>query len=146
MNPNRVYLIQTDTTVGFLSGSTKKLSEAKKRDKNQPFLITVDSLYKLKNIARVPQKYKNLVRRSEKKSFLYPNNKAVRVIKDDRHKRFLHRFEYMYSTSANRHKESFNLKYAISNADILIEDFRGFKPDRASEIIKLGKKKILKLR
>jgi tRNA A37 threonylcarbamoyladenosine synthetase subunit TsaC/SUA5/YrdC len=44
MNPNKIYLTQTDTTVGFLSQNKEKLNKIKNRPINQPILIEIDSL------------------------------------------------------------------------------------------------------
>ena len=48
MNPTKIYLTQTDTTVGFLSQDYKKLNKIKKRPFNKKILIEVDSLNTLK--------------------------------------------------------------------------------------------------
>ncbi len=146
MDKEQLFLTQTDTTVGFLSANVKKLSSAKNRDINQPFLICVDSYKKLNKLARIPKKYKKLVRRSLKSSFLYPNKKAIRVVKDPFHSRFLKEFDFLYSSSANKNREKFDLLYAKSKADIIIEDERGLYESEASNIFKLGKKRIQKLR
>jgi len=146
MDKNKLFLTQTDTTVGFLSANRKKLSQAKNRDINQPFLICVDSYKKLTQLTRVPKKFKKLVRRSSKSSFLYPNKKAVRVVKEASHARFLKEVYFLFSTSANKNREKFDLLYAKSKADIIIEDKRGLYELEASHIFKLGKNKIQKLR
>jgi tRNA A37 threonylcarbamoyladenosine synthetase subunit TsaC/SUA5/YrdC len=146
MNPNKLYLTQTDTTVGFLSADSYKLSIAKDRDANQPYLICVDTLKKLKKLTRVPKPHKKRIRRTLKTSFLYPNKKAIRVVKESPHSRFLKEFDFLYSSSANKNRESFDLNYAYLQAEIIIEDARGFYEADASSIFKLGKKKILKLR
>lgn len=146
MNPYKVYLTQTDTTVGFLSADTKKLSTAKARDANQPFLICVDTLKKLQNLTRVPSSHKKKVRRSSKTSFLYPNKKAIRLIKDPSHAKLLKEFDFLYSTSANKNKQQYERYYAFDKADIVIEDRRGLYEGSASTILKLGKKRVQKLR
>ena len=146
MNPDKLYLTQTDTTVGFVSADSKKLSIAKGRDVNQPFLICVDSLKKLKNLTRVPKAHKKKIRKSTKTSFLYPNKKAIRVVTDTSHAKFLKEFDFLYSTSANKNKEKFELEYALSKADIVVEDVKGFSENQASCFLKLGKNKLHKLR
>ena len=78
-----IYLAQTDTTAGFLSKDLKKLNSIKNRPLNQPCLICVSKFKNLQNFSRVPKKYKNLIRRSKKTTFIYPNLKAIRVVKDD---------------------------------------------------------------
>lgn len=146
MNPDKLYLAQTDTTVGFLSVDSKKLSMAKDRDENQPFLICVDTFSKLKKLTRVPKVHKKKIRRVFKTSFLYPNKKAIRVIKDPYHTYFLKEFDFLYSTSANKNRMLYNPDYAYFKADIIIEDCRGLYEGKASHILKLGKKRIQKRR
>ncbi|GAB6045634.1 hypothetical protein JCM11957_12320 [Caminibacter profundus] len=146
MNPNKIYLTQTDTTVGFLSQDKIKLNAIKKRPLNQKILREVDSLSTLKNFVRVPNKYKNLVRRSCKTTFIYPNKESFRVVKDESHLKFLKKFKWMYSTSANPHKQKFDKKWAREMADIIVEDKRGLFEGEASKIYKISNNKIKRIR
>ena len=146
MNPKKVYLAQTDTTVGFLSQDTKRLAHIKGRPASKPFLIAVASLRLLQKFARVPKTYKNRVRRSKRTTFVYPNNQAVRIVQDTRHKRFLQKFGWMYSTSANRSGKHFDRDFAYHVADIIVEDSRGFFEGEPSSLIKLGRKRAKRLR
>ncbi len=146
MNSNLLYLTQTDTTVGFVSTSIKKLSNAKQRDEKQPFLIAVDRYKKLKQLSRVPKKYRKMVRNSTKTSFLYPNNKAIRVVKNSNHVEFLKEFDFIYTTSANKNAELFDIEYAKEIAEVIIETKEGLFEATSSGIIKLGKRKIKRLR
>jgi tRNA A37 threonylcarbamoyladenosine synthetase subunit TsaC/SUA5/YrdC len=146
VNPDKLYLTQTDTTVGFLSADSKKLSMAKDRDEKQPFLICVDTFSKLKKLTRIPKLHKKKIRRTPRTSFLYPNKKAIRVIKDPYHARFLREFDFLYSTSANKNRALYDYNYAYSKVNIIIEDYRGLHEGKASHILKLGKKRIQKLR
>jgi tRNA A37 threonylcarbamoyladenosine synthetase subunit TsaC/SUA5/YrdC len=141
-----LFLTQTDTTVGFLSQSQKRLAEAKKRNINQPFLSCVDTFLKQKKLARTPKKFRSLVRRSTKTTFLYPNKKAIRVVKDFHHNQLLKRFDFLYSTSANEHKKPFSLSYCIRESDIMIIHPNGFHEMPPSPILKLSKNKISPLR
>ena len=50
MNPDLVYLVQTDTTVGFSSSNDEKLSNIKQRPSNQKILKTLDSFVTLKSL------------------------------------------------------------------------------------------------
>ena len=143
---DKVILTQTDTTVGFLSTNPLKLAEAKKRDVNQPFLLCVDTFKKQKQLTRTPKKFRSLVRRSRKTTFLYPNKKAIRVVKGEAHNQLLQKFDYIYSTSANENKKSFSLSYATDKADIMIETDKGFYETFPSPIFKLSKSKIHSLR
>ena len=146
MNPNKVYLAQTDTTVGFLSQDAKRLAHIKGRPASKPFLIAVASLRLLQKFARVPKTYKNRVRRSKRTTFIYPNNQAVRIVQDTRHKRFLQKFGWMYSTSANKSGKHFDQTWARNQADIVVYEPCGFFEGEPSRLVKLGKKKLRRLR
>ncbi len=146
MDKDIVFLTQTDTTVGFLSQSPLRLAEVKKRHPKQPFLICVDRFKKQKKLARTPKKYRSLVRRSNKTTFLYPNGKAIRVVKDTLHNQLLKKFDFLYSTSANENKKSFSLDYATSQADIMIKTPEGYHDNPPSPLIKLRKTQIQILR
>jgi len=87
-----IYLAQTDTTAGFLSKDYKEINHAKMRSEGKPCLITTAKFSVLRELARAPKKYKNFIRRSRKTTFLYPNLKAIRVVKECEHERFLSKF------------------------------------------------------
>ena len=146
MNPKCVYLAQTDTTVGFLSQDGARLAAIKGRSPSKPFLIAVASLAQLQAFARVPASHRRRVRRARRTTFVYPNGKALRYVGEGEHQRFLRKFGWMYSTSANPSGKSFDESWARKSADIIVEDKRGFFEGRPSRIIKLGKKKLLRLR
>jgi len=146
MNPNLVYLVQTDTTVGFLSQNRDALAKAKQRDPKQPFLIATDSFARQKQFVRTPAKFKKIVRRARKTTFIYPNKKAVRVVCKKTHRAFLQRFGFMYSSSANVSNHPFVLSYAVKIADVIVEDANGFHEGSASSIYRLGKHTKKKLR
>ncbi len=146
MNPNNVYLVQTDTTAGFLSQNKKKLNQIKKRALNQKILIEVESLKTLKNFTRVPAKFKNMVRRVKKTTFIYPKGESFRVVKDEKHLEFLRKFKWMYSTSANLSGKKFDKEWAIKQADIIVEGKEGFFEGEPSNIYKINNSKIKKLR
>ena len=71
---------------------------------------------------------------------------GVLVRGDTPHFDFLNKFEFLYSSSANRHRDSFDYSFAYKRADIIIEDKSGLSPKSASSLYKLNKKKIQKLR
>lgn len=146
LNPQLVYLVQTDTTAGFLSQNSLKLATSKQRNQKQPFIACVDSLKTLQEFGRVPQKFKKQIRRSQKSTFIYPNNKAIRVVKDALHVEFLQKIRWTYSSSANLTKKSFDMNYAKQKADIIVEDSRGFFEDTPSRIYKIYKTKLRRLR
>jgi len=146
MNPNNTYLAQTDTTVGFLSRDFKKLNKIKKRDINKKVLIEVDSLTTLKNFVRVPNKFKKKVRRAKKTTFIYPKGDSFRVVKDKNHLKFLKKFRWMYSTSANLSGKKFDKLWVFKVVDIVVEDKRGFFEGKPSTIYKVNNYKIKKIR
>ncbi len=146
LNQQLVYLIQTETTVGFLSQNSEKLAFSKNRNKTQAFIKCVDSLETLKEFTRVPARFKNQVRRSKKTTFIYPNNQAIRVVKDEEHLKFLKKLKWAYSSSANLTQKNFDENYAKQKADIIVEDKRGFFEANASSMMKINSKKARRLR
>ena len=146
MNPNLLYLAQSDTTVGFLSQNPTKIINAKKRDNNKPFLITVSSLKLLKKFTKVPKIHKNRVRRAKKSSFIYSNNLAIRVVKENQHLDFLKKIEWSFSSSANISSYPYDEKFAKKSAEVIIEDKRGLFEGKSSKIFKINKVKIRQLR
>ncbi len=72
-----IFLAQSDTTAGFLCADFVKLNAIKGRLKSQNTLLTLDSFCKLKNLVRIPEKYKNRVRRSTKNTFIYSGKHAL---------------------------------------------------------------------
>ncbi len=146
MDSSLVYLAQTDTTVGFLSSNSKQLSYIKQRDPNQKILQTVDSLQTLQTLQRVPNKFKKLVRRSKKTTFIYANKKAFRVVANGEHHQFLKKFHTLYSTSANITQQEFHLETALNKSDIVIYTNKEFCEKSASKIYKLSNQKLQKIR
>jgi len=146
MNPQLLFLVQTETTVGFLSQDSEKLATSKQRNKKQPFIRCVDSLKTLQNFTRVPKKFRNIVRRSNKTTFIYSNGEALRVVNDKEHLKFLKKLRWAYSSSANLTKKTFDEKYAKQKADIIVEDSRGFFESQPSKMIKINRQKARKLR
>lgn len=139
-----IYLAQTDTTAGFLSQNLEELNRLKNRPLNQPCLICVSKFEMLKNFTRVPCKFKNLVRRAKKTTFIYPNSKALRVVKDCDHAKFLDEIGWVYSSSANIHGQKFDLEFAKNSADVILDgDFKELPP---SKIYKLSITNLLKIR
>ena len=147
MDSSLVYLVQTDTTVGFLSVDDKKLSSIKQRDLNQKTLQVVDSFDTLKNKIRVPNKRKNLVRRSKQTTFIYPNGLSFRVVeKNSNHHKFIKKFKCLYSTSANITKKDFDETFAVNYSDIILYNKYGFLQTKSSTIYKINNNKIKRLR
>lgn len=146
MEARAVYLAQTDTTAGLLSQDFDRLSHLKGRPEGKPMLLSVDSLRRLKEFARVPLAFRNLIRRSQRSSFVYPNNQGIRVVKDPRHRRFLERFGYLYSTSANRSGEGFALEFAYDSCDVMVYEGVEIGEGKPSSIWRLGRSRRRKIR
>jgi len=142
----KVFLVQTDTTVGFLSQDNQKLVDIKQRSSNKPFVQVCASLKTLKTLARVPKKHKNRVRRGKRETFVYGNNKGIRVVKEKRHADFVKPFEWFYSTSANENSLSYEKEFAKAKSDIIVEDMKGLFEGESSSIYKLTNSKMKRLR
>ena len=71
MNPDLVYLAQTETTAGFLSQNAEVLVQTKNRPSGKAFLMSVDSLKTLQTLTRVPCFYKQKIRHAKKTTFVY---------------------------------------------------------------------------
>ncbi len=145
MRGDLVYLVQTDTTAGFLSQSASRLARAKGRSESKPFLKVISGFSLLIDIGRVPKRFKKEVRRSRKKSFILPNGNSFRYI-CGKHRDFVEKLQWCYSTSANFHGEPFNEKYAKEVCDVVVESKEGFYSAKASEIWRLGKVKKVRIR
>jgi tRNA A37 threonylcarbamoyladenosine synthetase subunit TsaC/SUA5/YrdC len=142
---NCTYLAQSDTTVGIFSKDYKKLNKLKKRNEDKPCLISVSSLDKLTSLTRVPLRYKKYIRRAKQKTFLYPDKKAIRVSFNARHNLFLDRFDFLYSTSANLHKQKFNYNDISILVDEIIND-TAFSENTPSTIYKINNHTIKRIR
>ena len=147
MDSSLVYLVQTDTTVGFSSLNDEKLSCIKQRPTSKKILHTVDSFKTLNENTRVPKNFRKKVRNSKKTTFIYPNTKSFRVVdKNSDFYDFIHKFSILYSTSANKTTESFDKNFAQNGADVIVENKKGFFETKASSIIKLSKASLKRLR
>jgi len=139
-----IYLAQTDTTAGFLSKDFREINALKHRAADKPCLITTAKLSELKNLTRVPAKFKNLVRRARKTTFLYPNAKAVRVVKECAHEEFLRKFDWLYSSSANLNGQNFDEEWARAAADE--GGGQNFSQNASSKIYKISKTNLKRIR
>ncbi len=142
----KIFLAQTDTTVGFLSKDKRALNKIKKRPLDTPCIKSVGSLKDLLLHVRVPKAHKNRLRKSAKTTFIYPNKQSFRVIKSSPHKEFISSHEWMYSSSANLTCKDFDEAYARSVADEVIENEGGFFERKASNIFLLSREKMRKIR
>lgn len=141
---DKVFLTQTDTTIGFVSQNADKLTEIKQRPPHKHYITAVNSLHTLKAFARVPQMHKNKVRRARKTTFIMPNGHSYRVIQDKHHLLLLDRLKWAYTTSANLSNEAYDESFAREMADVIIEPLK--KTDQASKIYKLGKYSLKRIR
>lgn len=141
-----VYLVQTDTTVGFASKEYKKLNKIKKRDEETKTLLTLSSFKELQKCTRVPKKFKKMIRRSKKTTFIYPKDAYRVVTEDSPYRELLKRTGGLYSTSANETGNSFDLHWAEEEADVIVYEKEGFQESESSKIFRVGRKKIKKIR
>ncbi len=145
MRGDLVYLVQTDTTVGFLSRSAERLAHIKGRPLQKPFLKAIARLSTLREIGRVPRKFRREIRRSRGSSYILPNGQSFRLVRGA-HRDFVKRFEWCYSTSANRHGEPYDEKYAKEACDVVVESINGFTSAKPSQIWRLAKREKVKVR
>ncbi|MGA1940703.1 Sua5 YciO YrdC YwlC family protein [Arcobacter sp. YIC-310] len=147
MNSSLVYLVQTDTTVGFSCASHERLSDVKQRPRSKKILNTVDSFKTLNQNTRVPKSFRKQVRRASKTTYIYPNQKSFRLIdKNSKFHPFISKFKILYSTSANLTGNKFDEKFALENSDIIVNEKDGFSEKISSSIYKLSKIKKVKIR
>jgi len=142
----KVVLTQTDTTVGFLSQDAKKLQEIKTRSSSKPF-IKVYKNFKtlLASGHRIPDKYKNNVRRSKKTTFIVKNN-AFRVANCSLYSQTLRDSSWHYSTSANEANKNFDREFCEKKADIIIENKDGLRELSSSSLYRINYTKRKRIR
>ena len=144
MLKDKVFLTQTDTTIGFVSQNAEKLSSIKQRPPHKHYIKAVNSLHTLQTFTRVPKMHKNRVRRSTKSTFVMPNTYSYRVIQDKHHLLLLDRLVWAYTTSSNLSNHDYDEEFAKKNADVIVEPLKD--RGQASNIYKLGTKKIERIR
>jgi tRNA A37 threonylcarbamoyladenosine synthetase subunit TsaC/SUA5/YrdC len=144
MLKDKVFLTQTDTTIGFVSQNAEKLTAIKQRPPHKYYIKAVNSLKTLQTFTRVPTLHKNRVRKSKKTTFIMPNRHSYRVIQDNHHLLLINRLQWAYTTSANLSNESYDKKFARESADIIIEPLKYTM--QASSLYKLSKKTIKRIR
>lgn len=141
-----MFLAQCDTTAGLLSKNPQILNLCKSRPESQLLLIESPHLLGLKKLLRVPNKYKNTIRKAKNSTFVYPNGRAVRVVKDELHLRFLLDSKMLYSTSANPTGKKFNKQWAYEVCDVIVCDGRGFRESSPSKMYKINHSRIQRRR
>ncbi len=141
---NKVFLSQTDTTIGFVSQNAQRLTQIKQRPPYKHYITAVNSLETLKTFTRIPNAHKNRVRRANKTTFILPNTHSYRVVKDTHHLLLLDRLKWAYTTSANLSGEVYDETFAKEMADIIIEPLTC--TTQASSILKLGNTNLKRIR
>lgn len=144
MLKSKVFLTQTDTTIGFISQNAERLTQIKQRPPHKHYIKAVNSLSTIKSMARIPSSHKNRVRRSQKTTFIMPNGHSYRVIRDKHHLLLLDRMKWAYTTSANLSGSEYNEMFAKEHADVIITPLKETK--EASKIYKLGKTTLKRIR
>ena len=142
----KVFLAQTDTTVGFLSQSADTLIRIKTRPPHKQFLkVYADWKVFKADGGRIPKAHRAYLRRAEKTTFVIKDD-AYRVVNSGEHHELLKSYGWLYSTSANQSGKPYERSFCEASADIIVEDFRGFSESLPSSIELLGKIKRKKLR
>jgi hypothetical protein len=150
--PNRINLVNFPKNEIIINSDPSGLSQAilnilKNRDIDKKVLKEVDSFRTLQKYTRVPTNFKNMVRRSKKTTFIYPNGSAFRVVYTcSKHFNFIKKVATIYSTSANIANKQFNKQFAIKNADILVYSDKEFYETNSSVLYKLNQITIKKVR
>ncbi len=144
MIKDKVFLTQTDTTIGFVSQNDERLTAIKQRPPHKHYIKAVNSLQTLKTFTRVPSLHKNRVRRAKKTTFVMPNTYSYRVIKDQHHLLLLDRLQWAYTTSANLSDQPYDETFAKASADVIITPLD--QSNQSSTILKLGKHSIKRIR
>ena len=134
---DKVFLTQTDTTIGFVSQNAERLTQIKQRLPHKHYIKALPSLQILKSFTRVPDMHKNRIRRAKKTTFILPNGDSYRIVKDKHHLLLLNRLGWSYTTSANLSSEAYDEEFAKQSADIVITPLK--QKRSASNIYKLGK-------
>ena len=146
LRDDSIILIQTDTTVGFLSKNQNLLAKRKKRVPTKKILQVLPSFQELKKNTRVPKKFRRFVRYSTKTTFIYPNLVSFRVVNRGVHQNFILKYGNFFSSSANLTSKNFQENIAENLADIICKDNRGFSENQPSKIIKLSKNRVQRIR
>ena len=141
---DKVFLTQTDTTIGFVSQDADKLTQIKQRPPHKHYIKAVNSLQTLKTFTRVPKKHKNRVRRSKKTTFIMRNGQSYRIVQDKHHLLLLNRLKWAYTTSANLSDQPYDENFTREVADVIIEPLK--QTNLSSSIYKLGKHTMKRIR
>jgi len=140
----KVYLTQTDTTIGFVSQDADRLTQIKQRPPHKHYIMAVDSLSTLKKYSRIPTIHKNRLRRAAKSTFILPNGASYRVIQDSRHLGLITQLHWAYTTSANLSNKPYDEQWARSMADVVIEPLENLS--KPSKIYRINNQTVKKIR
>lgn len=140
-----ILLAQTDTTVGFLSQDAGALERIKGRPEGKPFLKVFADFSTLRRFIRVPPSHRIRVRHARKTTFVVASQ-AFRCVAGSDHARLVERYGWLYSTSANPSGGSYDPHYCAERADRIVEDSRGLCESSPSTILRLGRRRVQKLR
>jgi len=144
MIKEKIFLTQTDTTIGFVSQNAEKLTKIKQRPPHKHYIKALNSLQTLKTFTRVPSLHKNKVRRAKKTTFVMPNTYSYRVIRDPHHLLLLNRLKWAYTTSANLSDQPYDETFAKEASDIIILPLK--ENTQVSNIYKINNKTIKRIR
>ena len=141
-----VILTQSDTTVGFISQDKQELTEIKERVSSKPFIkVYKDFKTFLTCKHRIPNRFKNLVRRSKKTTFIV-QNRAFRISTCRGDSQILRDMKWHYSTSANEIGKNFNYEFCEEKTDIICETKDGLRENRSSSLYRINNSKKVRLR
>jgi tRNA A37 threonylcarbamoyladenosine synthetase subunit TsaC/SUA5/YrdC len=141
---NKVFLTQTDTTIGFISQEADRLTKIKQRPPYKHYITAVNSQKTLQRFTRIPSHHRNRVRRSKKTTFIMPDGHSYRLIRDRYHLLLLNRLKWAYTTSANLSGSEYDDAFARKSADVIVTPLQATK--KASTIYKLGKTTLKRIR
>jgi len=144
MLKDKIFLTQTDTTIGFVSQNAQKLTQIKQRPSHKHYITAVNSLQTLKTFTRIPHRHKKRVRRARKTTFIMPSGYSFRVVQEKHHLLLLNRLKWAYTTSANLSSHSYDEKFAKEAADVVIGPLK--QKSQPSTIYKLGKHTLKRIR
>jgi tRNA A37 threonylcarbamoyladenosine synthetase subunit TsaC/SUA5/YrdC len=139
-----VFLTNTDTTIGFLSQNSTKLDSIKNRPSYKKYIKAINSLATLKQFTRVPNRFKNQIRRQNRATYIMPNGNSYRVIRDKQHLKLLNRLQWAYTTSANLSGCEYDEEFATNSADIIIYPLK--YTTKISSIYKINNTQIKRIR
>ena len=139
-----IFLTQTDTTVGFVSQNSCRLTQVKERPPNKHYIRAVNSLRTLTHFTRIPSSHKKRVRRARRTTFIMPSGDSFRLIRERGHLLLINRLTWAYTTSANLSGEPYDEAFAKEAADIVITPLQTKR--NASAIYRLGKNRLKRIR